>query len=377
MAEASAPKHAKPEEIDRYTHKKLGFLLRLCQLGWFFELFLIITVMGFFTKTVFNPLDPEALGVFVKAIISGISIWLVNTHKKVAIPWVIATEAIDIVYSLYTAIVPGPFVLKDYLIGEAFTIFVMLYFAFSPHVHKVLDQPFNAQTRAALIKKHDAFFAPKTWPFWRNLIAYFCIFSVVGHWMEAGFCLLIKWGLVQGTYDPNSQIWSDWLYPFCIYGVGVCFCVLVFYPVKMFLMKRVKSIPLCVILSFLVNAFVCGVIEFVMGMVMNQPVNGHFPLWDYSNMPFNLMGQICLQNTALFGVVATLITWVVYPTMERINAQFPRDVNNAIFVAVVLVFLILFFLYCQNLMLPGGDHMDAQGRLVDAAGSVIKTGSGV
>lgn len=53
--------------------------------------------------------------------------------------------------------------------------------------------------RQVELKKDASFFQPKSWTFWRNLIMYFCIFSVVGHWMEAGYRLFIKWGIPPGA----------------------------------------------------------------------------------------------------------------------------------------------------------------------------------
>ena len=50
--------------------------------------------------------------------------------------------------------------------------------------------------RQVELKKDASFFQPKSWAFWRNLIMYFCIFSVVGHWMGAGYRLFIKWGIL-------------------------------------------------------------------------------------------------------------------------------------------------------------------------------------
>ena len=86
----------------------------------------------------------------------------------------------------------------------------------------VLTVPFSAErVEKRLDAAKESFYNPRTWAFWRSLIMYFCLFSIVGHWMEAAFCLLIKYGIVPGIYDPNSQIWSDWLYPFPVYGFKI------------------------------------------------------------------------------------------------------------------------------------------------------------
>ena len=33
------------------------------------------------------------------------------------------------------------------------------------------------------------------------------------------------------------------------------------------------------------------------------------------------MGQVCLQNAIAFGVVATLMTWVIYPALEQLLSK--------------------------------------------------------
>lgn len=58
----------------------------------------------------------------------------------------------------------------------------------------------------------------------------------------------------------------------------------------------------CVFLKCLIGACIVLYLEFVFGVVFNLWLNMN--LWDYSDLPFNLYGQICL----LFGVLWFLIT---------------------------------------------------------------------
>ncbi len=190
---------------------------------------------------------------------------------------------------------------------------------------------------------------PTTWEFWRNMIIYFCLFSIVGHWMEAGLCLFIKYGIVPGIYDPNSGIWRDYLSPFPVYGAGMVACGLLLYPIKTKLEEKLGGIWKPLLASFIVNTLVCAVIELILGLTSNQPVNGVYPLWDYSTMPFNFMGQICLQNTTAFGVVATLMTWAVWPALQRLSAKMPNDVRKTFFVAVVVFYAFVVCLYLLKL----------------------------
>jgi hypothetical protein len=59
----------------------------------------------------------------------------------------------------------------------------------------------------------------------------------------------------------------------------------------------------------------------------------------------NFMGQIDLQNTLAFGAAASIITWFVYPRLERLLARVRPAIMNIVFVVVVGVGAILFSLY--------------------------------
>ena len=181
-----------------------------------------------------------------------------------------------------------------------------------------------------------------TWAFWRNLALCFCVFSVVGHWLEIGYCTLVRLGLLPGTYDPASQVWAGWLDPFCVYGFGAVACVLLLRPLKARLQRRLPGGVAPLAASFVVNMLVCVGIEFANGLLFNQPLaDGSLPLWDYRDLPCNFQGQVCLQTALAFGIVSTFMTWVVCPCLETLFARVPRRALDAAFAAVVAWFSLL------------------------------------
>ena len=134
-----------------------------------------------------------------------------------------------------------------------------------------------------------------------------------------------------GTYDPGSQIWSDWLYPFCVYGFGAVACVLVLFPAKNRLERHFGGRVAPLLASFAANTLACTLIELAMGLVLNRPgPDGVLPLWDYSDMFCNFMGQVCLQNALAFGAAATLMTWVVHPKLAAFLRQVPEGALNLV-----------------------------------------------
>lgn len=172
--------------------------------------------------------------------------------------------------------------------------------------------------------------------------------------MEAGFCLFIKWGIVPGIYDPNSGIWHDYLNPFPVYGAGMVACAVLLFPIKNLLEEKLGGIVKPLVASFIVNALCLrGSSSLSWASRRTCPdANGVYPSVGTPLMPFNFMGQICLQNTLLFGVVATLMTWVVYPALQREYLKLPEPMRQTFFVAVLAFYAIVVCLYVINITLP-------------------------
>ena len=187
----------------------------------------------------------------------------------------------------------------------------------------------------------------RTWEFWRDLLIYFIVFSLMGHWAEMLFCRLIVAGVFMGGYDPsNTMLWSQWLFPFTAEGAALVGIVVILHPVARWLMRKTDgNLVVSVLLSFLVNAALCTAIDFTTGMVANQD----YSLWDYRDMPFNFMGQVCLQNSLVYSIAATLIVWVVYPLMDTALRRAPRGVVNAIAFGLIGMYLFLAMLHFVDL----------------------------
>ncbi len=287
---------------------------------------------------------------FTNLVLDGVGFWLIFQRSKAARYWIIGISALNIVANLVYLVATGGVDVTTQIVSFVWDAFLILYFALAKRPREALNRTFDARYRKELKLHAWDIWQPKSWDFWRNMIIYFCLFSIVGHWMEAGLCLFIKYGIVPGIYDPNSGIWRDYLSPFPVYGAGMVACGLLLYPIKTKLEEKLGGVWKPLLVSFLVNTLVCAVIELILGFTSNQPVNGVYPLWDYSTMPFNFMGQICLQNTTAFGVVATLMTWAVWPALQNISAKMPNDIRRAFFVAVVVFYALVCCLYLIKLV---------------------------
>ena len=285
---------------------------------------------------------------WIMIVLEGIAFWLFVNRYKIGRPFVIGMAIFGIAAPAIHGIVAGDFSFFELFTNGSFFVFLIFYFALSKRVKATLVNDFSHGKSE--YDKADFNVNRKGWPFIRNLIMYFFIFSVVGHWMEAAMCQLIKMGLVEGGYDPtNTMLWRDWLYPFPMEGMAVVIIALALYPLLQ-KMKREIKIPLVpYVISFVLNGLVCGAIEFIAGLL----VNANHELWDYSDQAFNIMGQVCLQNVLAFAAAASIITWFVYPLLEMLISRVRTDVMNIIFVAVTVFGCSLFSLYIID---PPGNH---------------------
>ena len=322
---------------------KMGFM-RVVQIAFAFHIFtvlvwLVLTSRDAMVYNVTTMMD------WVMIILEGVAFWMFINRYKIARPFVIAMSAIGLIVPAIVDISMGSFNPFALAMNGAFYIFLIFYFIFSKRVKATLVNDFSKHDGE--YEKDDFVINRRGWPFYRNLIMYFILFSVIGHWMEMGMCQFIIMGLVQGEYDAsNTLLWRDWLYPFPMEGAAVVIIALVLYPFFLWLKKKFtgKKRWLAYVISFFAGALLCTLIEFSMGLI----VNADLQLWDYRDNFCNIMGQVCLQNTTAFGVVAAIITWWVYPLMERWIARVPRDIMNIVFVVVVAFGALVWSLYLIN-----------------------------
>ncbi|SEO52785.1 putative ABC transporter permease [Denitrobacterium detoxificans] len=273
-------------------------------------------------------------------VFEGVAFWLFVNRYKIARPFVIAMAVVAIVVPGIASAVAGDFSLLSTIFGSIYYVFLIFYFIFSKRVKAVLVNDVSFYRDKA--DKEEFVINRRGWPFVRNLIMYFIVFSVLGHWMEAGMCQFIRLGIVQGEYDPtNTMLWRDWLYPYPMEGAAVVIIALALYPLLQWLKKKFNNRIIPYVISFVANALVCSLIEFSMGLI----VNADLQLWNYSDNFGNIMGQVCLQNALAFGVAASIIAWFVYPLLERWIARVPRDIMNIAFVVILVFGGILWSLY--------------------------------
>lgn len=88
--------------------------------------------------------------------------------------------------------------------------------------------------------------------------------------------------------------------------------------------------------QFFASACLCIVCEYVCATILEDGF--HVKLWDYSGMPFNYKGRVCLLGFMFFGIATTVISRFVEPIfVSLLNKAYPQVVTvTAILLALLL-----------------------------------------
>jgi uncharacterized membrane protein len=339
---------------ERREKQRLGFLR-------IWEVLFFIVVASNIVALVFGAhmgmsLTFDAFLELVDVVCSGVVVWLISQRKRV-------TRLFVPLYALTMIAIgsTGDLFLNNFVFsfsyflphGRYLFIFAGLYFLLSKKARVLLDKPFAVRSDMDQAGHESNLYRLRDLGFWRDLALFFMVCSVVGHWMELGYSTLMR--VIGGPYDPSAQVWQSYLMPFSTYGVGAVVCILLLFPLKQVLMRRLKHVFLVLLLVYIVNTLVCTIIELAVGLAFNHPgADGKLMIWDYSNLPFNFMGQICLQNALLFGAVATLMVWVIFPAVEGFVLTRSEDEVNMVFVIILTIWLMLAAFYIVAKYVPIG-----------------------
>ena len=320
----------------------------------------MVSVLGYavVSKPADFTYDISMLRVLVVMAAAARSLWLIEQRADSTRRFVIASMSVVIVLSALDVLFGGefekiaevlslPLVIAGGILYFGGSLFILFSFAFSPHVRTLFVVPRGEKTQPASSDDEDIYEKRFTWPWFRNLGIYYCVFSIFGHWAEIGFCWLIVLGVAMGDFDfSHAQLWDWWLCPYPAEGIAVVLIAVLLAPFKDWLLKKFKGkVAPTLFVSFLVNMLVCASIDFTTGIT----ANANFELWDYRDLPFNFMGQIVLQNTLVYSLAATFIVWVLYPLMAKALHRMPRRVANTVFVGLVAFYLFLELLYYVNI----------------------------
>ncbi|MCP1101483.1 putative membrane protein [Aequitasia blattaphilus] len=136
-------------------------------------------------------------------------------------------------------------------------------------------------------------------------LLYFFIYGFLGWCTEVAFAgfkekRFVNRGFLNGPICP-------------IYGVGVTSVVLL-----------ASSLEQQVLLLYLFSAVLVTVLELLTGFLMDKLF--HHKWWDYSTLPFNIGGYVCLPFSVLWGGACVFIIKGIHPLIRGLVQRIPRTV---------------------------------------------------
>ncbi len=152
---------------------------------------------------------------------------------------------------------------------------------------------------------------------------YFIIYSFIGWIYETCYCTI------------NEKTWENrgFLYGPCIplYGIGATVSQILFVDYPFGPLKNPSLITI-----FVVCAFGSFILEYSTSYLLEKRFHARW--WDYSDMPFNINGRVCLLFTICFGFAGIIVTQIVIPPIINAISILP----NILIELLSLIFMFLF-----------------------------------
>lgn len=160
---------------------------------------------------------------------------------------------------------------------------------------------------------------------WR-ILAYFIIYSVGGYVIETLFGIITK-----GVWESRQSF----LYgPFCaIYGVGATVII-------MLLHKYSKRYNILFLGGFIVGSILEYIVSWIGEIIL------HVKWWDYSNMPLNINGRICVYFSLFWGFLTIYLLASLNPKIDKLINWIKSKYSLKNLKLITLIITIVLFTDC-------------------------------
>ena len=154
----------------------------------------------------------------------------------------------------------------------------------------------------------------------KRILAYFIIYSFLGFIIETIFGMLTK-GVIESR---QSCLYG----PFCcIYGLAAAVMI----PGLQKFKKKNWTL-------FLAGAIEGSIVEYVISWL--GEIVFHIKWWDYSNMPFDINGRICLLFTIFWGILALVLMRLINPYIEKFIDKIPKKLFSVLTIGGTILLIL-------------------------------------
>ena len=189
---------------------------------------------------------------------------------------------------------------------------------------KAIDMKTNLKSVNKKDKKNKKGFYILGFSIWR-LLAYFIIYSITGYIVETIFGIVTK-----GVWESRQSF----LYgPFCgIYGLGAVIMIVLL----QYFTKNYNTL--------FIGGFVIGsIIEYLVSLFGEMAL--HVKWWDYSNMPLNIEGRVCVYFSIFWGFLGIYLMASLNPKIDKLIDWIKHKVKSITKLKILtLVVTILLFI---------------------------------
>ncbi len=152
-----------------------------------------------------------------------------------------------------------------------------------------------------------------------KLFLYFTVYSFLGWCME-----IIYYSVMATKFVDRGFLFG----PFCpIYGFGMLLIIVVFKPIK----HRT-------FFFFITATLYLTILEFFTSLFMELIFHARW--WDYFDQPFNLDGRICLTTSILWGLLATIVVYIIQPKLKAYIRGLPQKFKTTLAHFLFVYFII-------------------------------------
>lgn len=154
----------------------------------------------------------------------------------------------------------------------------------------------------------------------KRILAYFIIYSFLGFIIETIFGMLTK-GVIESR---QSCLYGQFC---CIYGLGAAVMI----PGLQKFKKKNWTL-------FLAGAIEGSIVEYVISWL--GEIVFHIKWWDYSNMPFDINGRICLLFTIFWGILALVLMRLINPYIEKFIDKIPKKLFSVLTIGGTILLIL-------------------------------------